>query len=133
MPILIFSEKEEKHPYFVCDACGKKIDNEDGIYACRVGNTENPVPIHFAHKGACHNLLEKMHPEARAWVDLPALPIFLMNNLDVSLSTALERAMDHAGNLDTEENKRAVIQLLERELQHLKEKQETISRRKSAR
>jgi hypothetical protein len=63
-----------------CDFCGDPIINKVGVYLYNAPTVKEPTDCYFAHKGECHDALEKKH-NADSFQELYELPIRLLSNM----------------------------------------------------
>ena len=75
-------------PMVICDCCGVPINGGiDGVYLYNSPMDAEHADVFFAHKGKCHKTLEKAN-NAYSFIELPALPIFLLTNMQEPPNTA---------------------------------------------
>ena len=82
MPLAVRFQDELFMPVVVCDYCGKDIETaNDGN--CQWLGTDGPCRLYFTHK-ACCRAFEHRHGGHWCWMELAALPAYLVTNLGIS-------------------------------------------------
>jgi hypothetical protein len=104
MPLVIQDRDGRSCPVVVCDHCGREIaDAKDGNYQWRMGLNDSDFGsrVYFTHKGCCLAFEDDHSEDGFVWgaIDLPCLPVYLGNNLNLDWEEA-HRSAETLGSIE---------------------------------